>query len=215
MVYEIGRKKYIHEIRVDLNEYMNIDSYCDQLCKRENMYLNTAMLQREQICGLIKRLHAQSFNTNKENITQNKGIQQPKKKQEDDWNFDFDAREEENKKVEVKPQNNAFDDLDNLDFGGEASDSKVSPIQKSDSKKKVEEDDNGLFVDPDDFGDSEEEEPEAKEKKDQDIFNTSNQKEADNGVQPQASGEKLGEGEELDEEQQKKMVEEQFMLIYN
>ena len=48
VVYELpSRKKYIHEIAVDLQENMNIETYCDRLCMAENLYLNTEKLKKE------------------------------------------------------------------------------------------------------------------------------------------------------------------------
>ncbi len=143
-------------------------------------------------------------------------------------------------------KSNAFDDLENLDFGGDSNDQKVSPIMK-DSEKRTDTD-NGLFVDPDAFGnDSDEDEDEEEEgdapevgidsaskPEDQDIFNTSEQNESPEKMEEQVEAEEEEEKpttaqpqamtlaapgaegeEELDEEAQKKMVEEQFMMIYN
>ena len=149
---------------------------------------------------------------------------------EEDDPWDFDNMNKGKKEVpksnpfdqKVKP---AFDDLEDLDLGIVDTKKKAVPDKKSQPQLselltaqaskpvKAEDQDNGLFVD-NDFGDDFEEESEedvkVEKKPARDIFENSHSQEAPKNPQEKPVVEKQEE-----EEDQEKMINEQFQLIYD
>lgn len=66
-------KKYIHEIRLDLKETTDLDKLCDDLCKREDVYLNPKKISKNQLKELLTKLWESNFKKggpDKENLNQ-------------------------------------------------------------------------------------------------------------------------------------------------
>lgn len=49
-------KKYIHEIRIhfeDKTEPIDLNAMCDEICRKEQMYLNPAFINRQQVSQFL------------------------------------------------------------------------------------------------------------------------------------------------------------------
>lgn len=114
---------------------------------------------------------------------------------DDEWNFDTKPKlQAQPLKNDSQQKKSVFDDLEVLD-------QKPTLNTKQEDKKKKEDDDNGLFVD-NDFGDDFEDEDDEQNK---DIFNDSKDKK-------NATAELK---EDADDEDQEKIINEQFKMIYD